>query len=360
MLYIHRMVPPYFKVKASDLAEDKLNIIRIECTDDDTTKPVANYLNITQISNMNYGVFLNKDKIPDFSVYDGGRFMFQIDSDMVMGNDLSVQVSFDDQVAPFVKAQVYDTEFININWRVVNTSNNFQNVHFSGEYAVTLDTKGWVSFHKCHFEDFAALECDEVGSYNLNGHNLMLKKDVNAVFNWLFAWAYDSDLNLTIVFIFDGKQVNAHFRQGTADDCAMTENGEFAYQVCAYKDAGEVRGYQYSQLNAQVGIPMPTINVAMSGRDYFCPIDVDFDPQIGSILEVFSVCDGNDQRIIRYRYPPATNPRTQELELKVISSIPINFAFQNPQYCSMGTEFVVYSQVNGKTPDLSLTTLLMT
>ena len=350
-LAIHRMVPPFFFVKADDLA-DGFNSIRIECKDAESMTPVPNFINITKLTSMTDGVYLNHDKIPDFSVYDGGRFMFQLDSDMMMGNDLSVQVTFDAAVAPFAVAQVYDTEFVNINWRVTNTSVNFQDIHFSGKFAVTLDVRGWIAFHRCRFIEIAALECQEQASYNLAGHNVVLKKDVNAVFGWMFAWAYDSDVNTTFIFIFDGKQINVHYRPGTASDCAMTEVGEFAYQVCAYAATGEVRGFQYSQLNPQVGIPMPTINVAMSGRDYFCPIDVDFDPQLGYVLEVLSVCPGKDQRIIRYRYPPGINFQTGELELRLISSIPLNFAFQDPQYCSMGTEFVVYSNVNGKRGDI--------
>ena len=350
-LAIQRMVPPYFFIKAEKL-DAKQQIIRVECKDVDSTTPVANFINITMIESMLDGVYLNHDKIPDFSVYDGGRFMFQINSDMMMGNDLSVQVSFDPNLVNYTNAQVYDTEHINIDWRVTNTSINFQDIHFSGKFAVTLDTKGWVSFHQCSFTEIAALECVEKASYNLNGHNLVLKKDVNAVYDWLFAWAIDKDVNNTFIFIFDGQNLFLHPRAGAADDCAMAEVGEFAYQVCAYQNAGEVRGYQYSQLNPQVGIPMPVINLKISARDYFCPIDIDFDPRLNYVLEILSVCDGKDQRILRYRYPPAINRKTGEQELLLITSIPINFAFQNPQYCSMGTEFVVYSNRNGKIGDL--------
>ena len=351
-LAIHRMVPPYFFVNADDL-KDGFNSIRVDCTDADSTSAVSTFINITKLASMTDGVYLNHDKIPDFSVYDGGRFMFQLNSEMVMGNDLSVTVTFDDKVANFTKAQVYDTEFVNINWRATNTTTDFQDIHFSGRYAVTLDRKGWISFHSCFFADIAIIDCKEIASHNAAGRNIVLKKDVNAVYNWLFAWGVDSDLNTTFVLIFDGSSnLYVHFRPGTASDCAMAENGDYALQVCSYADSGTVRGFQYAQTNPEEGIPLPTITLGMSARDYFCPIDVDYDPQVNNILEILSVCPGQDQRILRYTYPPAINRQTGELELRLISSIPINFAFQNPQYCSMGTEFVVFSKVNGKRGDI--------
>ena len=350
-LAIHRMVPPYFFVKADELKAG-LNIIRIECKDIDTTSPVASYINVTMLESMNDNVYLNKDKIPDFSAYDGGRFMFQIDSDMMMGNDLQVQVSFDNSIKAYAKAQVYDTELININWKVTNTSVDFESIHFSGHHAITLDRRGWISFHFCFFREIASLQCVERASTNRDGHNMHLMKDINSVYGWLFAWAVDRDYNLTLVFIYDGTKIITHTRPGVADDCAMTEAGPFAYQACAYSEHGEIRGFQYPQMNPEFAQPMPTIYRRMSGYDYFCPVDIDFDPQIGYIMEVLSLCPGKDQRIIRYRYPPTENRDTGELQLRIVSSIPINFAFQNPQYCSMGTEFVVYSRVNGINGDL--------
>jgi hypothetical protein len=352
-LAIYRMVDDYFFINADEL-KDGGNIIRVECSDSESTTPVANYISVTKLTSMTDGVFLNNDKIPDFSVYDGGRFMFQIDSDMVMGNDLSVSVSFDSKVANFTTAQVYDTELVNINWRATNTSVDFRDVHFSGRYAVTLDSRGWVSFHHCSFSEIAVIDCMEVASANYAGRNIVLKKDVNAVYGWLFAWATDSDVNITITMVFDGvhNTLNVAYRPGVASDCAMTESGDLAYQVCSYAETGLIRGYQYSQTNPQEFTVLTVINVGLSGRDYFCPIDVDFDPQVTNILEVLSVCPGKDQRILRYRYPPANNRRTGELEFLLISSIPLNFAYQNPQYCSMGTEFVVFSNINGKRGDL--------
>ena len=350
-LGIYRMVRPYFLIKADEL-KDGFNSIRVECKDLDTLSPVATFINVTKLASMTDGVYINEDKIHSFSVYDGGQFMFQLDSDIMMGNDLSVRVKFDSKVANFTTAQVYDTEFININWRVTNSSTQFNDVHFSGKYAVTLDKRGWVSFHRCKFLDIAALECVEAASYNLAGHDLVVKKDVNSVFGWLFAWGYDKDLNVTFIFIFDGSNLYTHIRQGAADDCAMTEVGEYAYQICAFTDAGEIRGYQYSQLNPQMGIQMPTITQSMSARDFFCPVDIDFDPRVSNILEILSVCPGKDQRILRYTYPPTTDRNTGKLTVNLISSVPLNFAFQNPQYCSMGTEFVVFSKVNGKRGDI--------
>ena len=349
---IHRMVPPYFFVKAEQL-KDGPQTIRVECNDTDSTTPVANFINITKLASMTDGVYLNHDKIPDFSVYEGDHFMFQVTSDIAMGNDLTTTVSLDPKLTNFSTVQVYDTELVNINWKVSNTTTDFQDVHFSGKYAVTLDSKGWISFHVCYFVEIATIHCNEQASYSLAGRDIQLKKDVNAVYGWLFAWAVDKDINNTFVFIFDGKNnVNVQLRRGVASDCAMAENGNVAYQVCAYADIGRIFGYEYSVMNPAEGTPLPEIHIGLSGRDYFCPIDVEFDRERLNTLEVLSVCEGRDQRIITYTYPPSINRITGELELRLTSSVPLNFAYANPQYCSMGSEFVVFSQLNGKSPNL--------
>jgi hypothetical protein len=352
-LDIHRMVSPYFYLAAEGLAPGN-NIIRIDCQDDTTPKPVSGMLNVYMIESMKDGVTLNGSLIHDFSVYDGERFMFQLDPKIVLGNDIQVSVHFDAKVEPYVIQKIYDTEFTNINWKTTNTSIDFTDIHFAGKYAVTKDTRGWVSFHNCYFAELAIINCVEKGSYNMGGHNIVLKKDLNEVFSWQFSWAVDPIIGSTFIFIFDGSRVHRHLIHASqADDCMMTEIGSNAYLSCSFQKEGMVRGVLFPQMNPSADpYPVEAIHRGNSEVEYFCPTDIDFHPQLNNILEVLSVCEGQDQRILRYKYPPQVNPITKEMEVKLIDDIPINFAYQNPQICSMGSEYIQFSMINGKTGDL--------
>lgn len=352
-LDIHRMVPPYFYLKADGLKAGN-NIIRIDCQDNTTSKPVSGMLNVYMIESMKNGVTINGDIIQDFAVYDGEKIMLQVNPQIVLGNDLTITVHFDSKVTPYALTKVYDTEYTNINWRTTNTSTDFVDIHFSGKYAVTKDTRGWVSFHHCMFVELSIIDCYEKGSYNMGGHNIQLKKDLNSVFGWQFSWAVDPIVGATFVFIFDGKQVHRHhIHRGMADDCMMTEIGSLAYLACSFQESGEIKGFSLPQMNpAAEPYPIVTINRDNAQVEYFCPTDIDFHPQLNNMLEVLSVCPGKDQRILKYRYPPVANVVTKEIEVKLVDEVPINFAYQNPQICSMGTEYIQFSMVNGKTGDL--------
>lgn len=72
---ITRQVPDYVLVKVSDLVDDQVNLIRVECSDDDSSK-ITNILNVSKMSNMRSLVSGNADSIPDFSVYSGSEFFF--------------------------------------------------------------------------------------------------------------------------------------------------------------------------------------------------------------------------------------------------------------------------------------------
>ena len=352
-LDIHRMVPPYFYLPAEGLLPGN-NIIRIDCQDDTTPKPVSGMLNVYMIESMKDGVTLNGAIIQDFSVYDGERLMFQIDPHTVLGNDLLISVHFDSKIQNSTLTKVYDTEFSNINWRTTNTSLDFVDIHFAGKYAVTKDRKGWISFHECMFVDIAIIDCFEKGSYNMGGHQVSLRKDLNDVFTWQFSWAVDPVVGATFIFIFDGSRVYRHFvHRGVADDCMMTEIGSNAYLACSFGNEGEVRGHLFPQMNPGADpYPVETIHRGNCQVDFFCPTDIDFHPQLNNILEVLSVCEGQDQRILRYRYPVVADPFTKELQVKLVDEIPINFAYQSPQICSMGSEYIQFSMINGKTGDL--------
>ena len=72
---ITRQVPDYVLVKVSDLVDDQVNLIRVECSDDDSSK-ITNILNVSKMSNMRSLVSGNADFIPDFSVFSGSEFFF--------------------------------------------------------------------------------------------------------------------------------------------------------------------------------------------------------------------------------------------------------------------------------------------
>lgn len=84
----------------------------------------------------------------------------------------------------------------------------------------------------------------------------------------------------------------------------------------------------------------------MSSEEFFCPKSVSFSPEDPEVMEVLSVCSGRDQRILRYSYPPYVV--NMKLYFNLLSSVPLNFAYQDPTICSMGDEFVVLSNLNGK------------
>lgn len=354
-LQIFRQVPEFYFLKVDDLTPGQ-NVIRVQCTDDDTPSAVANFIYVNKMANMKDNVVGNNTTIPEFSAYEGGDLMFGVDPHTAMGNDLKFTVDFDPKWANYTRAQVYDTEPINIAFRFEKGSNDFVDIMFSGQYAVAKDRRGWIIFMHCRFTGIANLLCSEHAAISTVGHEVRLHHDLNQVFNWLTCWATDLSTNSTHVYVFDGHEVFEHRVGGAADDCVMTEIGSQAYLACAFASAGRIENWEFQIGNPRDRQRIYSIHTGLSGRDFFCPVRVDFDPQDDDILEVLSVCPGQDQRILRYMYPP-TIDRNGHLTLKLLSTIPINFAFQNIKYCSMGTEFVIFSQLNGRSPHLQATAI---
>lgn len=355
---IHRMVPDFVYFKGSDLA-DGMNLIRIECTDQDSTTPVPNILRVYKMDDLKENVIANGTQLPTFSVYEGDEIFFGVEPRMIMGNDLQCNVDFEPQTfANLTRSKVYDTEPINIDFRFTKSSADFQEIRFVGEFAVIKDNRGWVAFFRCQFTSIASVLCTEQAAYGTAGHSVRLERDVSKVFDWVFAWSVDLTVNTTIVYVFDGvSSLYTYTFGGVAADAQMSEVGSSAYLTLAFNgDINKIDGYEFTIGNPASFEKLPTITPGLSGFQYFCPTDIDFDPEDDDILEVLSVCPGKDQRIIRYMYPPDVDAKTGRLTLRLLTSIPINFAYTSPQYCSMGTEFIIYSLLSGN-PNIQSTNI---
>ena len=179
-------------------------------------------------------------------------------------------------------------------------------------------------------------------------------KDLNVVQrHWLFSWAVDRTANKTKIFLFDGiNKVEVYTLAGLADDATATDYSGVAYVAVSFATDGLIKGWQFTDdpANAQ---QVPDLYLNRTGLEWFCPTDLDFDPQNHNVLEILSICAGKDQRIIRFRYPPVFDNRTSQWSKAIISMVPINLAYQNLQVCSMGTEFAIFSQLGGKSADLT-------
>ncbi len=349
---ILRMVPDYIIINATELVSG-INNIRIDCTDDDTTTPVTYMLYVTKMDNMKSEVRAVADRVPEFSVYEDSMFMFQVDPHMVYGNDLKFTVDFETNATNFTQAQVYDTERINVAFTMERGSTKFHDIHFAGRHAVAHDTHGQIIFMNCMFTGIAAVHCHERAIIPYSGQNVQLMKDLNKVFDWLFAWSVNGDTNITNVYLFNGYDDVITFPiNGVADDVMMSSWDGYAYIAASFSQRGIIQGWRISQLNFKFWEPVPSILTKDTRLEFFCPTDIDFDPDDEDILEVLSVCPGKDQRIVRFLYPPVVEQKTGKLKVNIVSQVPINFAYQNPQICSMGHEFIVYSQL-GKSVDLT-------
>lgn len=347
-----RMVRDYVIVNATDLVSG-MNTIRIDCTDDDTPTPVSAILYVTKMDNMKSEVRAVTDRVPEFSVYEDSQFMFQIDPHMVYGNDLKFTVDFETNATNYTMAQVYDTEKINVAFTLVKGSSRFHDIHFAGRHAVAHDYLGQILFMNCHFTGIASVSCHEKVAIPYSGQNILLKKDLNTVFDWLFAWSVNGDHNITNVYLYNGEDDFITFPiNGVADDVMMTSWDGYAYIAASFSHRGIIKGWKISEFNFKYWEPVADIRTEDTRLEYFCPTDIDFDPQDTDILEVLSVCPGKDQRIVRFLYPPTVDQQTSKVRVNVVSQVPINFAYKNPQICSMGYEFVVYSEL-GQSIDLT-------
>lgn len=350
---ILRQVDPYYFVHASDL-NPGANLVRIDCTDAQTPQKVSNIFTINMMANMKDMVFTTNITVPEFAAYENSDLFFGIDPHTVMGNDLKMLiVNTDPNTANLTRTQVYDTEFININWRFEKGSANIRETRFVSTYAITLDNNHWLSFSHCSFTDPNDILCVERQAINLGLDNIHLRKETNRVFDWVFAWTSDNTENITSVFIYEPSThiIHRYNFGGLANDVTMAEVNGLAYLTLAFAEDNRIRGYYFTNQDPSNRYNVFDIDTRLSGQHYFCPVDIDFDPEHVGVLEVLSVCPGKDQRILRYKYPP-TPDRQGALQLPLMSDVPINFAYNNPRVCSMGNEFVIYSYLNGKFPNL--------
>lgn len=339
-----RQVQPYLFVKASDLNPDSVTMIRVDCTDGSGT--ATNIVNVTALSNMKKNVYSNGDSVPNFNVYPGSHVIFQVNPHEVMGNDLQFTVGFDPSVANYTTSIVYDTEPVKIGWILNKSTGVFSNIYFNGNYAIAKDSNYLIIIFECRFEDINAIECIETAATVQPSRNAQLQEDIVEIFDYLFAWSTDPFLNTTTVYIYDGEsQVYTHTFPGIPSDAMMTQQGSTAYLAMAYPNQNVIRNFRLYDNRPSVLDESDPITVELSSRQFFCPVNVSFAPNDATILEVLSFCPNEDQRILRYRYPPqVVNMRTV---LPLISTVPINFAYQNISYCSMGSEYVIWSYLNG-------------
>ena len=91
---LYRQVEPYILTAASDLV-DGMNIIRVDCTDNENKTAVSSFFNVQKMNNIRDLVFANQTTVPEFSVYEGDSLMLQLDPNTVLGNDLRFQATVD-------------------------------------------------------------------------------------------------------------------------------------------------------------------------------------------------------------------------------------------------------------------------
>ncbi len=350
---LYRMVTPYVLVQGSDLC-DGFNMIRIQCTDQETTSPVTVFFNITKMTNMRDMVFANQSLVPEFGLYEGDEQIFQMDPHTVIGNDLRFSVSVDQRFVNLTQINVYDTERIDVNFTTNKTSGNYSDIHFSNRYAVAKDAeKDLIGFFDCFFRAINQLTCIELATVNTSGMNISLRRDLQTVQgHWMFNWGVDHTANKTYIFMYDGRgKVETFHINHTAFDATATTHRGVAYVTLSAPHIGAIFGWAFYDDPAHAH-ELPTLWHNMTRLEFFCPTEMDFNAIDSHVLEIMSICPGLDHRIIRYNYPPRYDNRTGEWINGITSQVPLNYAFHFPQMCSLGTEFAVFSRINGGGPDL--------
>lgn len=347
---LYRMVSPYVLVNAPDLA-DGTNIIRVDCTDDDNTTTVTNFMYAYKMVNIKDAVIANQSLVPEFSLYENDEIMIQMDPHTVLGNDLQFAVHVDQRYAAYAQAFIYDTEKINVVFNKNVSSGNYTSLRFSDQYAVAIDLKSkMLVFFNCHFTGIANVQCDERAAHDISGKNLSLRKDVHTAHrNWFFVWAEDIADKMTYFYIWDGRHAVSEIpsKGETYADATLVSSKGSTMLVVSLPHDHSILGFLFHD-DTTKWTELPTLNRSITSLEFFCPTDLDFDPMDHSILEVVSLCGGQDQRILRFSYPPKFNNRSGTYDNSLISTVPLNFAYQNPQVCSMGSEFVVFSQLGNR------------
>lgn len=338
---IFRMVTPYYYVQTKDMNPGS-RMIRIDCIDPSQgNQTVSGFVNMTVLANMNDGVrVLNQNPFYQISMYEGQDYWTMMPSWLIQGNDLRTIIS---PLTPLgIKGDVLDNRLINIDFDVVKGSTAFVELHFSDNYAVALDVNNYIIFFTCNWTGILHFTCTEEYAKSFAGTNIHLKPDIETVFENLFVWGTDAAAEVTYLWFYDGiSNVVQLVSAGVADDCAASTANGVGYVACAFSQLNIVRGWNFTGTNFQNSQRLPDINVINSQREYFCPIDIEFDMDTSEMIEILSVCPNQDQRILRYRYPPTQNRQTGAIQINLVATIPINFAYKNPDVCSMGTEFII-------------------
>jgi hypothetical protein len=343
--YLTRQVFPYYFVSFDAQTNLTFQMVRIDCSDADTQNATFIF-NLSIMHDMRDLVSANTTVVPQLAAYEGENLLFAVDPSKILGNDLtlSLQVSNTSGFSNLTRQAVFDIEAVNLMWSMESGNTNFQNLRFVGRWAITQSKNGWISFSNCKFTGTTSVLCVEKGAVNIPVNTMNLHKHVYTVFNWVFAFGVDNTANITKFFIFDttNEQITVHSQGGAVSDASIAENGNNAILAFAFKDLGIVHSWSFSNIDPTSYARLLPLAVHNSGMDVFCPQDIDFDPENGAILEVFSICQ-NDQRIMRYVYPPQI--QNNYTVIQQIGNVPINLAYTQAQYCSMGTEFVVAANI---------------
>ena len=341
---ITRQVEPYIYVDVSKLEDNIDNIVKIKCTDADGGS-AQNEVMIFKLSDMRLGVYGRADKIPLLATYKGQSLVFELDAHEVVGNDLNLTIEFPAEVLNYTQTQVYDTSRGNVDFQLKVGTGNFRKLHFSGRYATAQDSRGTILVFNCSFIDMVHIVCMEAANILSTGNQITLQEDIIVAFGYLITWSTDETAEVTTVYVFDGENT-IHFHQfaGIASDAMITEIGESAYIAFTYPDEGIIRSFQLNQKTPDRLLEIDEINTGLSGREYFCPQKIWYDPMNSTMIDVFNYCPGKTQDILRYKYPPVV--ASGKLQLFLVSYIPINFAYKDVEICSVGNEFVIYSKLS--------------
>jgi hypothetical protein len=337
---ISRQVDPYYYVNLFNATSTLVETV--QCWDLDTP-PTNVTVTINYMGNMNWNASISPGNIPAFSVYEGHHLMYQIRSEDIVGNDLNISVTFDQGVQNFTEVEVLDMEKLSIVYETSSLTTNFKSLYFSDRYALVMDSNNKVGIFNCSFDSFHEVTCVETAVFGVGTNGLVLQDDLLQVYEYIFVWGQNVQTNTTTVLLYDNLQNTFHVNnfRGIATDATMVQQGNSLYLVLAYQNQGVIMNFNTSVLNPTRFNLIDEIDQGMSTRQYFCPQNVTFDPVDPTILEVLSICTGNDQRILRYRFPPYVN--NNKLYFDLLNTVPINLPHTQVQACSMGLEYIIWS-----------------
>lgn len=343
-------VPPYYYLSVNDLTTvDAPTLIRVQAQDDNTTTPVYATVNVTKMGSIYSLVSLNQQNIPDFNIYEGTDLWFSLNTEEIQGNALTYTMNFDSTSQPYTNYTIYDTTQVGIAWSFVKAVDTFLSVHFSGQYAVVFDTNKMLAVFECDFASITQLVCTEKAALSLIADDVNISVHIEEIFTWVMAWGTDQSKTHTFVYVWDGQTTITKFTyNGIATAVDFSEINGNAYVALAFNTAMNqvVQGYMMYETNPYQQLAIPTIDQGLSSEQYFCPMNLKFDPENTRMLWVYSFCPNQDQRIIRYQYPPTISSKGQ-LIAPLVNTLPINFVWTNVAFCPLGTEVIIGGSSNG-------------